>query len=152
MDQYPLVRDWLKEAILAGDEFTAWTITNDISQYHSVQHKYVKPAVHALMLDAVEFGDYTRDLRTFPGGNAWVYRATKMQKVPMYVVAKANGEPSEAIAAIGYDHLASDLLVEFQSGGTYRYNDVPAAVFAEFLNADSKGKFFHARIKDVYGT
>ena len=150
MDQYPLVKEWLQEAITNGDEFTAWTVTNDISQYHSVQHKFIKPAVHTLMLDAIEHGDYARRLEAYPNGDAWLYYPTKMSSVPMHAVVKSDGQPSKAVTALGYDHLARALLVEFTSGGTYRYNNVPASVFAEFLNADSKGQFFHARIKDVY--
>lgn len=152
MLQYPLVKAKVASLILTGTSFTAWDVTGYLTdEGHPVDHSIVRPSVHTLMLDITENGDYAVELSQFPSGQAFLYTPTKLTNVPMYIVASGNGA-SKAVNTIGYDHIAGDLLIEFQSGGTYRYNDVPAEVFAEFLNAHSKGKFFHERIKDVYGT
>lgn len=37
--------------------------------------------------------------------------------------------------------------VGFNSGGTYRYFDVPPRVWKGFLNADSKGSYLHKKVK-----
>ena len=56
---------------------------------------------------------------------------------------------STVIAAVGYSVEAA-MDIEFTSGATYRYFDVPAQVFHEFLAADSKGVFFNRRIRPRY--
>lgn len=58
---------------------------------------------------------------------------------------------SSNVEAIGYDVGAQELHVRFlKSGQTYVYYSVEEWVFREFLQADSKGKFFAARIRDQY--
>lgn len=42
------------------------------------------------------------------------------------------------------------LRIRFNSGGIYDYYNVPITVYQELLNASSKGKYFHAHIKNVY--
>jgi hypothetical protein len=42
------------------------------------------------------------------------------------------------------------LEIEFQSGALYQYVDVPARVYEEFCNAESKGKYFNGEIRDAY--
>lgn len=61
--------------------------------------------------------------------------------------ATENGS-STAISFIGYQN--GILILTFQSGGTYRYDNVPEGVYKEMLAAPSKGKFYHERIKDRY--
>ena len=41
------------------------------------------------------------------------------------------------------------LEIEFRVG-LYRYEDVPEYVYDDFMDAESKGRFFHENIKDVY--
>jgi KTSC domain len=55
---------------------------------------------------------------------------------------------SSVIAAVAYSAAALD--VEFTSGVSYRYLDVPAQVVHDFLAADSKGVFFNRRIRPCY--
>lgn len=55
---------------------------------------------------------------------------------------------SSNVLAVGYDN--GTLEVHFHSGGKYQYFDVPASVYENFLNADSKGKFLHYNIKNKY--
>jgi hypothetical protein len=40
--------------------------------------------------------------------------------------------------------------VEFKSGGTYQYYDVPRSVYDEMMKASSIGSFFATRIKSNY--
>ena len=40
--------------------------------------------------------------------------------------------------------------VAFSNGGVYDYYRVPREVYNEFLNAQSKGVFFHKNIKKIY--
>ncbi|HEX5982952.1 MAG TPA: KTSC domain-containing protein [Solirubrobacterales bacterium] len=55
---------------------------------------------------------------------------------------------SSSIAAVG--HEAGVLEVRFRNGGVYRYLDVPEEVCAALMEAESKGRFFNRRIRDVY--
>jgi uncharacterized protein YuzE len=57
---------------------------------------------------------------------------------------------SSNIATVGYDTDSEILEVEFHNGGVYDYFDVPETVFNQFLEASSKGKFFHRNIKGEY--
>ena len=49
-----------------------------------------------------------------------------------------------------YDDEARELDITFTSGKKYRYFDVPLEIYAEFLDAESKGKFFNDNIKGVF--
>lgn len=42
------------------------------------------------------------------------------------------------------------LLITFKDGKTYRYEDVPMAVYNELVGASSKSEFFRDNIKGVY--
>lgn len=57
---------------------------------------------------------------------------------------------SAAIHEIDYDAERSKLLVRFESGERYVYVGVPGEVHRSFLEADSKGRFFQAEIRDRY--
>lgn len=57
---------------------------------------------------------------------------------------------SENIKEIGYDPRLSILEIEFHSGGTYQYFDVPENVHQALLNASSHGKFFDDYIRYSY--
>lgn len=48
------------------------------------------------------------------------------------------------------DHKDGKLHVEFKSGGTYHYADVPESIFHEMKAAPSAGKFLHANIKGKF--
>ena len=49
-----------------------------------------------------------------------------------------------------YDDEARELDITFTSGKMYRYFYVPLEIYAEFLDAGSKGKFFNDNIKGVF--
>ena len=57
---------------------------------------------------------------------------------------------SEAISEIDYDAERAKLMVRFTSGERYVYVGVPEEVCRSFVDADSKGRFFHLRIRDRY--
>jgi len=54
---------------------------------------------------------------------------------------------SSAVAKIGYDAGAEEAYIEYIGGGLYAYEGVPAGVFEELANAESKGTFVNAVIK-----
>lgn len=54
---------------------------------------------------------------------------------------------SSAVVRIGYDAEAEEAYVEYLGGGLYAYEGVPADVFEQLANADSKGTFVNAVIK-----
>lgn len=55
---------------------------------------------------------------------------------------------SSAVARIGYDAELEEAFVEYLDGDLYAYEGVPAEVFEELANADSKGTFVNAVIKE----
>lgn len=57
---------------------------------------------------------------------------------------------STAITAIDYDAERAKLLVRFTSGEQYVYVGVPGEVHRSFVDAESKGRFFQAEIRDRY--
>ena len=57
---------------------------------------------------------------------------------------------SSAIASAGYDPDTALLELEFASGEVYQYFAVPRAVYEGLVEADSAGRFFRDRIRDVY--
>ena len=62
-----------------------------------------------------------------------------MQRVPV---------DSSSIAVLGYDPEGCVLEIEFrQSGQIYRYFGVPAAEYAAFLSAESKGSYLNQEFK-----
>ncbi len=57
---------------------------------------------------------------------------------------------SSNISAIGYDADSQVLEIEFTNGAVYSYSGVPPVEYEGFMNADSKGKYLHANIKNRY--
>lgn len=57
---------------------------------------------------------------------------------------------STNVKSIGYDNGTQTLEVEFLNGRVYQYYGVPEHMHGQFMQASSKGKFFHAYIKDQY--
>lgn len=55
---------------------------------------------------------------------------------------------SSAVARIGYDAEAEEAYVKYLGGGLYAYEGVPTGVFEELANAESKGTFVNAVIKE----
>jgi len=57
---------------------------------------------------------------------------------------------STAIQEIDYDAARAKLMVRFVSGECYVYVGVPGEVHRSFCEAESKGRFFQAEIRDCY--
>lgn len=57
---------------------------------------------------------------------------------------------SSNIAAIGYDADGQTLTIEFRSGGTYEFYDVPEQVFEGLRTASSLGQYFQNNIRGRY--
>ena len=57
---------------------------------------------------------------------------------------------STSIVSAGYDAERRLLEIEFVGGGVYRYFEVPTAVIAGFLAADSKGRFVNQHVRDRF--
>jgi hypothetical protein len=49
-----------------------------------------------------------------------------------------------------YDTETKKLVVEFNNGQKYEYNDVPHQVYTQFRMAESQGKFFSSKIVKTY--
>lgn len=59
---------------------------------------------------------------------------------------------SSDIRSIGYEPEISTLEVEFNTGSVYQYHGVSQEVFDSLMQADSKGIYFNANIRNSYGT
>jgi hypothetical protein len=57
---------------------------------------------------------------------------------------------STSLASVGYDQATRTLEVEFRKGRVYQYHDVGAEIFARLMNAESKGRFMNAFIREAY--
>jgi hypothetical protein len=57
---------------------------------------------------------------------------------------------SSVMTRVHYDEDTAELDVSFVSGKVYRYGSVPLAIYVDLLDAESKGEFFNANIKDVF--
>lgn len=57
---------------------------------------------------------------------------------------------SSVLAAVEYFPQLSALDIVFNSGEVYRYEKVPVAIYLELTEAESKGVFFNARIRNQF--
>ena len=57
---------------------------------------------------------------------------------------------SSNLSSVGYDPETQTLAIEFKSGGTYEYYDVPQQVFDGLLSAASHGQYFQSNIRGSY--
>lgn len=57
---------------------------------------------------------------------------------------------SSNVLSIGYHEPAETLEVEFLNGYIYQYYNVPMALYQQFMQAGSKGKFLNEYIKNFY--
>ena len=57
---------------------------------------------------------------------------------------------SSTLHDVTYDSERRHLVLTFTSGIVYEYSDVPATVARDLLQAESKGRYFNAHIRDQY--
>jgi hypothetical protein len=58
--------------------------------------------------------------------------------------------PSSVIHSFDYDLRRRELLIVFQSGRRYLYQNVPPETFAGLQGSASKGDFFNAHIREQF--
>lgn len=58
-------------------------------------------------------------------------------------------ESSNLVKTI-YDTETKKLIVEFHTGLSYEYDEVPHQLYTQFRMAESQGKFFSSKIAKVY--
>ena len=58
--------------------------------------------------------------------------------------------PEDAIRGIRYDEDRQRLVIRFNDGDEFAFVGVPGEVHRSFAEADSKGRFFAAEIRDRY--
>ena len=74
-----------------------------------------------------------------------------------YLLARGDAEvawtavASSSVRRAGYDATFRRFYVQFVSGATYVYEDVPDDVYQDFLAARSKGKFIYDVIRGANG-
>lgn len=56
---------------------------------------------------------------------------------------------STLLAAIAYERSTLTLGIRFRQGSEYLYFPVPESVYVELRSADSKGRYFNARIRNA---
>ena len=78
-----------------------------------------------------------------------ILRLVKKRRRGDLIMERAKVESSN-IKSIGFQD--NVLEVEFKSGGVYRYSNVGEEVFRAFMDAESKGKYFHQYIKSQFST
>jgi hypothetical protein len=57
---------------------------------------------------------------------------------------------SSALVSVKYEEVTGNLTIRFVNGRTYSYSNVPADIYEALLNAESKGAFFNAQVRDRY--
>ncbi len=57
---------------------------------------------------------------------------------------------STALRAVSYNADSQILEIEFQSGEVYRYFEVPAEVYWELIEAESRGRYFVQALRNNY--
>jgi hypothetical protein len=57
---------------------------------------------------------------------------------------------SSNIESAGYDADAETLHVKFKNGGLYKYKSVPVQLYKDFMESESKGKFFFKEIRNKF--
>jgi hypothetical protein len=57
---------------------------------------------------------------------------------------------SSNIKAVGYDEATKTLTVQFLSGQTWSYADVPPKTYRELMDADSVGGYFSREIRNDF--
>jgi len=138
----------VKQLVKNGESFTAYDVTlwlrDQLGHTAYVSHEVVKAAVHSAMGVLSADNKYDWKTQQFDGGVARLYYQVEAPATDVNMIAV----DSSVIDAIGYDPATDALYVELLTNGKrYRYNGLGAAMFADFLNAESKGAFFNRYIK-----
>jgi hypothetical protein len=60
------------------------------------------------------------------------------------------GFESKLLASLAYDAGKQILYLRFRTGEVYRYFDFPDEQYREFLDAESRGRYFLSRIRNRF--
>lgn len=55
---------------------------------------------------------------------------------------------SSNFKALGHDKETEELHIEFQGGSVFAYDGISEELYLALMDAESKGKFFHEKIKN----
>lgn len=58
---------------------------------------------------------------------------------------------SSHLKRVAYDRQERVLYIQFHSGPTYAWQDIPRGVYQQLLAAPSKGRFLHEVLRPEYG-
>lgn len=110
--------------------YTAWLM---------IKADAVKNSTYSLDM-YTEYGNYRYFYDDIPKGaeHTIIYTSNGIE---MYKVTSSN------VMAVGYDAENSELYVQYQGGGIYRYENVPINIWEGLKEADSKGSFLHWMLK-----
>ena len=89
-------------------------------------------------------GRHARFRTMAPLSRARKARPPAMPKIARRPVA------SSMMRSAGYDEALAVLEIEFVTGQVYRYHAVPKRAWRALLEAESKGRYFEANIRDKY--
>lgn len=57
---------------------------------------------------------------------------------------------SSNMKSVDYDEKEEKLIIEFIGGSKYQYDKLSLQLYKDFMEAESKGKFFHKNIKSQF--
>ena len=57
---------------------------------------------------------------------------------------------SSSLKSVGYDPRSQTLEIEFETGRTYQYFNVPESIYQALMSAGSHGQYFNQNIKGSY--
>ena len=79
-----------------------------------------------------------------PLSKAWKNQGPALPAIARRAVA------SSMMRSVGYDEDHAVLEIEFVTGHVYRYHAVPKRDWQGLMDAESKGRYFEAHIRDKY--
>ena len=59
---------------------------------------------------------------------------------------------SSNIRGVGYQRSSLTLEVEFNNGGVFHFLGLPPQMYIELMGSESKGKYFHSKIRGKFET
>lgn len=88
--------------------------------------------------------NYKEFVETWRSQSSFVKRIIRDKKMERHPISSTN------IASVGYESESETLEIEFLTGSTYQYFDVPQQVFEGLKTASSPGQYFAQHVKGVF--
>jgi hypothetical protein len=70
----------------------------------------------------------------------------------MVIILKREPVKSRILRSVGYDEIAKNLEIEFQTGLVYQYSGVPLKVYKDLMRSGEIGKYFSEKIRPRFLT